>query len=490
MIEAATGVVEPETTSAENGFRHDVFISYSHKDESWVRSEFLPELERASLKVAIDTRDFTIGRPSVQNMVEAIQHARHVVAVLTPNWVASEWAGFEGYLVTTVDPIGRHRRLLPLMLEPCKPPPHIAFLTYADFTDLARRQEQMQRLLRAMRTQDDLHDALPIRTGYASEYARDGLQALVELMRQPEVHDTVVQYKVVFRDTRRQVEIVSNYKDLHDELHELQIQCYKRLIREMPGFPDDPLAVENLTDIELTLDSKIRNVREIIARADYLAAESAGVQSLEQGYAVLHDALERLDPELLKRAAQKLGRVMALQPSRINAKLTSAAGNLHLSDLVAAMRTICARVTKLRADEKKVQQFADGVNGLEALHTALSALITEHDLWQQVDNRLHLVERELDDALDSLGDSWKEICEIAAPLYVRRLEPWAEVFRSLDDKLREAMAQNNPSRTKSNFRLCRGRASDRFYQVDVTLKRSCDNLRKIGEPLAAVLDIL
>src|SRR6516162_706085 len=135
MPAAATGVVEPEATSTKNGFRHDVFISYSHKDESWVRSEFLPELERASLKVAIDARDFTIGRPSVQNMVEAIQHARHVVAVLTPNWVASEWAGFEGYLVTTVDPIGRQRRLLPLMLEPCKPPPHIAFLTYADFTD-------------------------------------------------------------------------------------------------------------------------------------------------------------------------------------------------------------------------------------------------------------------------------------------------------------------------------------------------------------------
>lgn len=489
MSEEAIGVAEPET-SAESRFRYDVFISYSHKDEAWVRSEFLPDLEKASLKVVIDTRDFTIGVPSAQNMVEAIQQARHVVAVLTPNWVASEWTGFEGYLVTTADPIGKHRRLLPLMLEPCKPPPHIAFLTYADFTDLPRRNEQMQRLLRAMKTQNELHDALPVYTSYASEYARDGLQALVELMRQPEVHDTVVEYKVVFRDTRRQVEVVGNYKDLHDELHELQIQCYKRVIREMAGFPDDPLAVENLTDSKLTLESKISNVREIIARADYLAGESAGLQSLQQGYTVLHEALEKLDPELLKKAVQKLGRVMALQPSRINAKLTAAAGNLHLSDLVQAMRTIRERLTKVRADEKKLRQFADGVNGLEALHTALSALIAEHDLWQQVDNRLHLIESDLDDQLVWLGDSWNEICEIAAPLYAKRIEPWAEVFRSLDDKLRGAIAQSNPAQTKSNFRLCRGRASDRFYQVDVTLKRSCDSLRKIGEPLAAVLDIL
>jgi hypothetical protein len=488
--EILTEVAEPGTTSTVSRFRYDVFISYSHEDGPWVRNEFLPELEKAGLKVNIDTRDFLVGVPSAENMVEAIQQARHIVAVLTPNWVTSEWTGFEGYLVTTADPIGRQRRLLPLLLEPCKPPPHIAFLTYADFTNPAGRPEQMQRLLRAMKTHDDLHDALPIHTSFASEYARDGLQALVELMRQPEVHDTVVEYKVVFRDTLRQVEVVGNYKDLHDELHDLQIQCYNRLIREMAGFPDDLLAVENLTDSKLTLESKISNVREIIARADYLAGESAGLQALQQGCTVLGEALETLDPDLLKKAVQKLGRVMALQPSRINAKLTSAASNLHLSDLVQAMRTIRERVVERRADKKKVQQFADGVNGLEALHTALLALIEEHDLWQQVDNRLHLIESDLDDELAFLGDSWDEVRAIAAPLYVKRLEPWAEVIRSLDDKLRAAIAQKNPAQTKSNFRLCRGRASDRFYRVDVTLKRSCDNLRKIGEPLAAVLDIL
>ncbi len=56
MSEEAIGVAEPET-SAESRFRYDVFISYSHKDEAWVRSEFLPDLEKASLKVVIDTRD-------------------------------------------------------------------------------------------------------------------------------------------------------------------------------------------------------------------------------------------------------------------------------------------------------------------------------------------------------------------------------------------------------------------------------------------------
>jgi hypothetical protein len=130
------------------------------------------------------------------------------------------------------------------------------------------------------------------------------------------------------------------------------------------------------------------------------------------------------------------------------------------------------------------------MNGIEALHAVLSALIAEHDLWQQIDNRLHQIESDLDEELASLGDSWNEVRGIVAPLYTKKLEPWAERFRSLDDTLVAAIAENHPAKTKSSFRHFRGRALDRFYHVDVSLKRSCDDLRELGEPLAAVLDIL
>ena len=37
-------------------FKYDVFISYSHKDEEWVRNVLLPTLEKQGLKVCIDYR--------------------------------------------------------------------------------------------------------------------------------------------------------------------------------------------------------------------------------------------------------------------------------------------------------------------------------------------------------------------------------------------------------------------------------------------------
>jgi len=122
MSDEIPSVAASSSATASPSFPYDVFISYSHKDGSWVRSEFVAELKKAGLKVLIDT-DFAVGKPSVENMTNALRDARHVVAVLTPNWVAGEWTGFEGYLFTTADPVGRQRRLLPLMLESCKPPP-------------------------------------------------------------------------------------------------------------------------------------------------------------------------------------------------------------------------------------------------------------------------------------------------------------------------------------------------------------------------------
>jgi hypothetical protein len=43
---------------ADKEFKYDVFISYSHKDQEWVRNILLPTLEKQGLKVCIDYRDF------------------------------------------------------------------------------------------------------------------------------------------------------------------------------------------------------------------------------------------------------------------------------------------------------------------------------------------------------------------------------------------------------------------------------------------------
>jgi hypothetical protein len=114
-------------------YTYDVFISYSHKDEGWVVNTLLPALENAGLKVCIDFRDFEPGVPSLVNMENAVDDSRQTALVLTPNWTDSEWTDFEAILTQTDDPVGRRKKMIPLMLEKCTPPKRIKTLTYVDF---------------------------------------------------------------------------------------------------------------------------------------------------------------------------------------------------------------------------------------------------------------------------------------------------------------------------------------------------------------------
>jgi TIR domain len=71
--------------------------------------------------------------------------------VLTPAWVASEWAAFEQLLTQTADPAARRRRLIPLRLQPCQPPRRIAMLTYADFARRDTWDAELPRVIAAVR---------------------------------------------------------------------------------------------------------------------------------------------------------------------------------------------------------------------------------------------------------------------------------------------------------------------------------------------------
>jgi hypothetical protein len=145
-IRVALSEREPQPGPAPE-FTYDVFVSYSHRDRSWVLEYLLPRLEAAELRVAIDFRDFEPGLPSLVNMERAVENSRHTLVVLTPAWVASEWTTFESLLVQTSDPASVQRRLLPVMLKQVAAPKRIAMLTYADFTHEDDREDQLERLL-------------------------------------------------------------------------------------------------------------------------------------------------------------------------------------------------------------------------------------------------------------------------------------------------------------------------------------------------------
>jgi formylglycine-generating enzyme required for sulfatase activity len=134
----------------QNEYEYDVFISYSHTDQEWVWNELWPRLEQVGTKVIIDCRDFEPGAPLVTEVERAVMTSRKMVLVLTPAYLNSEWTELENILVQTLDPGARQRRLLPVVLQPCKIPLRIRALIYVDLCQPQLYDIQFQRLLDAI----------------------------------------------------------------------------------------------------------------------------------------------------------------------------------------------------------------------------------------------------------------------------------------------------------------------------------------------------
>jgi hypothetical protein len=88
---------------------------------------------------------------------------------------------------------------------------------------------------------------------YASTSAiSTGLSALSELMqRLPEVRRDVSVFQDVLGAAHEQIDLLRDYKDLHDLLHHLQFQFYDDILQEAPRFPADEITVEKFVRYQL-----------------------------------------------------------------------------------------------------------------------------------------------------------------------------------------------------------------------------------------------
>lgn len=141
---------------SQSAYQFDVFISHSPADREWVDAWLLPRLEAAGLQVCVDYRDFPSGAPRHQSVARAISGSRRTVAILTPDWVASEQNAFEELLARSLDPAAVRRLLIPVQLKACELPASLAALQRVDLTDERRWEQGIGRLLR------DLEDVMPV----------------------------------------------------------------------------------------------------------------------------------------------------------------------------------------------------------------------------------------------------------------------------------------------------------------------------------------
>jgi hypothetical protein len=131
---------------------YDVFVSHNRAQKSWVR-EFTAYLRDRGLKVFFDEDSISPGANVVKSLEDALTSSKHVVLVLSPESLRSDWIALETTIAIYNDPAAANRVVIPILLESVDDSnirPALRVLNRVDFTRAEDRRTQMERLLAAL----------------------------------------------------------------------------------------------------------------------------------------------------------------------------------------------------------------------------------------------------------------------------------------------------------------------------------------------------
>jgi hypothetical protein len=493
--------------------RNQIFISYSHKDREWLdrlQLNLKPYLlQRGTSVVAWDDTRIKPGANWEEEINRALSVTKIAVCLVSTDFLASDFIYRHElpYLLKAADeqqvcviPISVRFsawKTTPLKSrqwanEPDKP------LHDLDRADREKALVQISELIDSFLA--DLPPSPPQGVGptpdtvaNVSQSAEEGLKALVELMRNPEVRAKVATFEAVFSSSTKQIEILGYYKDLHDLLHTLQFSCYNylmTLIRNAKQEPDNLSVWDNVVEYERALEKIITGLRKAADQSVITRVSLPWIQKLLADLKQVFQAIDENNVEGIASAIKPIQRVLATEPSRINDKLAAAAEALQLPMLIDALVGVRTSVDITGVNRATVNKFGDGVNAICDLKEKLDKLIGSHNCWQEIDIVFRRIEGLMTNDYSELENSWADLKTMAESQVVNIEEEWARLLGRDIQKLDAALPTAEPQKIRQVFQSLRTRANYRFYDVDVSLKDLCEKLRKVGEPLSHAWEMI
>ena len=111
------------------------FVSYTTADRAW--AEWIAwVLEASGATVTIQAWDFRAGNNFVLEMQRASAAAQHTIAVLSPDYLESQFAAPEWAAAVGQDPTGRRRALIPVRVRECRLEGLLPTTVYIDLVGL------------------------------------------------------------------------------------------------------------------------------------------------------------------------------------------------------------------------------------------------------------------------------------------------------------------------------------------------------------------
>jgi TIR domain-containing protein len=337
-----------------------------------------------------------------------------------------------------------------------------------------------------------------------AETSSEGFQGLRELMAKPQIKEFVAEQYEKLLSAEDALQTLVDYKNVHDRLHDLQFKCYNYIFQEARKVEDD-------IDWRLLVRPKknLERLTNDLAQAEQqpsMANESFDwLLELRAAGEALSVASKELSLPPLQEAGRLIKGILEIRPTVFDKQLCAAAKLLPLEDLRQALGAIR---NKLKADPLNVDalktdagmRFSDGVDALPALSDNLKSLTDEHTRWQVVASTFWSIDAWIDDDLTGLRKAWPKLFERLRKICEGNPAIWALSILEAANSLDQLLAQSAPDDPKELLRWqkrigqsyisCSTESGTRFYQVDLSLKRLCDQLGDVQAALARILQPL
>ena len=105
-------------------FAYDVFLSHNSAQKGWTL-DLARRLRDGGFKVWFDDWCLRGGENWIVGLRRGVKESRHVVFVVSPESMDAVWPLFEAYLGIFLDPLGRDRKLIPIIHTRCDLPEEI-----------------------------------------------------------------------------------------------------------------------------------------------------------------------------------------------------------------------------------------------------------------------------------------------------------------------------------------------------------------------------
>lgn len=290
-------------------------------------------------------------------------------------------------------------------------------------------------------------------------------------------------------DTVEKVSALSDYKALHDGLHEICYSYFDNIIRSAKILVDDKYAKYDLIKYLDKYRREVIEMRVVTARKKVEAAEDKWVTQLEQAADAIEAGLAKNDKDQINVAIETINEIIGTQPTKINSKLFAAASIYN--DSLPKIRDVMNQVRekfKQEAPASESARFEKGVDSLRELNTKLKRLIEQHNTWQEMDTQLGMLKDFFEFGPPAFVRRWRTLRVRIEPLYASDEAESSNLQRSSlrlkeADEMLERAITNAPNEVQEAFNIYCSRASDRFYDVDKSLLELCGQLKLIRDEI-------